>query len=132
MTASPLLDRFASGGLASVNVVDFHLVAQECTAWWHLTQDVRYYFVSRWFAMVGSWWAEHDESGGVPVQLAQELEALLMSSVSRVLSDNIPADQALDLASHVSEKLTAKLSDSGDWQARGLVKPSSRGTAWRS
>lgn len=123
MTASALLHRFAIGGLESVNVVEFDLVAQECSGWWLLSQDVRYYFISRWFAVVRSWWTEHDESGGVPIQVAQELETFLMSSVSRVLSNSITADQAIDLASHVSEELDAKLTDSGDWRSRGLVKP---------
>lgn len=120
---SALLERFTTGGLKSVNAVDFHLVAQECSGWWRLSQDVRYYFISQWFAVVSWWWTEHDESGGVPIQVAQELETFLMSSVSRVLSNSIPADQAIDLAAHVSEELDARLTASGDWRSRGLVRP---------
>jgi|SRR5687767_9802111 len=123
MTASALLDRFAIDGLRSVKPADFQLVAQECSAWWHVSQDVRYYFISQWFAAAGSWWTEHDESGGVAIEVAQDVESFLMSSVSRVLSDGIPADEAIDLASHVSEELIGKLTDSRDWRTRGLVKP---------
>lgn len=123
MMATALLRRFATDGLTSVNASDFHLVAQECLGWWRLSEDVRYYFISQWFAAVSSWWSKHDESGGVPIHVAHEVEAFLRSSVSRVLSDGIPGDQAMDVASHISEELKTKLTDTGDWRCRGLIHP---------
>jgi hypothetical protein len=78
------LAQLHEGGFAAVKADDLWEVANWCKGHWRDTGDVRYDVLAETFKDVWTWWHEHDESGGIPVELANQIEARLMSAVGEI------------------------------------------------
>jgi hypothetical protein len=114
----------AQRGFAAVRPKELDRLAGVCQEQWLDSGDSRYHTLGRTFRSLSAWWREHDESGGIPFELAREIEQLLTSSLGPILSAQ--RDQGAALASDLSDAIAARLTDSGTWLAQGLARRSDR------
>jgi hypothetical protein len=116
-----VLDSLANQGLAAVPASRFGEVVEECNARADESGDARYPVLGRIFEDVAEWWSEHDERGGIPSALSDQINSAIKQRLPSVLAPQLAKDgyaKALRLAEMLEELLTGP----GDWLARGYLK----------
>jgi hypothetical protein len=91
-------------GFAAVKPTDLLRLARSCDRHWRDTGDARYYILGATLSDLWTWWRAHDESGGVPIDLATQIESRLMSGVDSITRAT-DAREGATLASELREDL---------------------------
>jgi len=103
------LRQLADDGLSSVSADLPDLVAW-CRNWCLETGDARYCFLAEMLHVIDNWWGEHDERGGIPEALLEQLDSLMKASLPLVLDADSPsagAQRAEALRHEAAELLTS-------------------------
>jgi len=95
-------------------------LATWCRDFAEASGDARYFSVGDALAALADWWSDHDERGGIPVQVANDLSA----TITRHLPDVLDAESASDgaqLARLFRFELMAQLGNVEDWIEAGYM-----------
>jgi hypothetical protein len=91
-----------------------------CSEFSEASGDARYSTIGSTLIDLAEWWSEHDEYGGIPPALKNELESLLTSQLPTILGlEN--ASEAAPLARLLREEVQSRLTGVNDWIAAGYV-----------
>lgn len=69
---------------------DLRDVAALCWDWCEASGDGRYCSLGRTLKSIHGWWAEHDERGGVPTAVLDDLGLVLRRDLPRIIKRNWP------------------------------------------
>lgn len=117
---SSTLRALAHGGFQAVPASQFVDLAAWCRDYCEASGDARYCAVGTAFGAVGVWWDEHDEAGGIPSKLADEIETTITRWLPQVLEFQDPADAA-PMARALREEVQALLLPPAKWVERGYL-----------
>jgi hypothetical protein len=121
------LRRLAEQGFKSVPVDQFGALARWCLNRCETTGDARFCFLHWMLQGIDEWWSDHDESGGIPVQLSQQLETVLLEELAGVLDASGSAEGSRRGA-RLLRRILPMLTGPNEWVElgwgkRGPVRP---------
>jgi hypothetical protein len=114
------LQTLAYQGFVSIKGNQLGDLAVWCRDYSEATGDARYASIGQALSELFEWWSFHDESGGIPVQLMNEIEEIIKSRLSEILMTESARDAA-PLARSFRQEIERKLSGPQDWVAGGYV-----------
>ena len=91
-----------------------------CRDFCEASGDGRYCAISETIRSVDEWRMEHDERGGVPTALLDEIERLLTSLLPAAIGAELASDGAM-LARSMREQVQALLIGPAGWRAQGYA-----------
>lgn len=115
------LQNLATNGFSAVRADQLGDLAIWCRDYSEATGDARFAAVAQGLLELSEWWSEHDESGGIPVPLRDDIEAVIKNRLPDVLAAESPRD-AGPLARIFREEIERHLSGPQQWIADGYVE----------
>lgn len=117
------LRRLASEGLEAAQGDDLTGLALWCRDYCEASGDARYCSVGDALRSLDEWRQEHDERGGVPYALLNEIDRIIKAWLPDILDLDDPAD-ASQLARTLRQEVQSLLLGPDEWVARGYaVRP---------
>jgi hypothetical protein len=112
---TPALTALLSKGAATLVPDEWMAVLVDCKRLCEQEGDARYCILLEAFERLGSWRSDHDNQGGVPTVLLNNIGELVDSRVPDVLSQS-RADLAAQLATSLRNDLSSRLLSFQEWK----------------
>jgi hypothetical protein len=117
------LERLRGHGIAGAGGLnELDNIARRCRTHSETTGDARYVTIAEAIETIVTWWREHDELGGVPIQAVER--------VNHVLANRLPpamlaetAREGVAEARKLREEVQGTLSQPSDWEREGWAWP---------
>jgi hypothetical protein len=114
VNASRLRD-FAAQGFQAVPGEELAGLAEWCWSQCEESGDARFCSIAETLRSVDSWWREHNEPGGAPVRLIDEISDAVKTMLPPILDTESPAEGS-QLAREFRERVQLLLQPPSEWQ----------------
>ena len=114
------LELLAANGFSGISGDQLGDLAVWCRDYAEASGDARFSSIGEALFSLDEWWSEHDERGGIPVRLKDEIEDVLTSRLPDILSATSPSDAA-PLARLLREEVQSKLIGPQEWVLEGYA-----------